>query len=262
MKTPISYYGGKQRMLGLILPLIPEHQVYIEPFFGGGAVFFAKPPSQLEVINDRNDELINFYRVASSPERFAKLKELVDGTIHSRASYKAAETIYTYPTLFEAIHRAWALWTLSRQSFGSSIGKSWGYGKQNDSSGKRLDNAKLVFDERITQRLARVTIDNDDAVAVVKRFDGPEAFHYCDPPYFNSDCGHYAGYSESDFRALLEALAAIEGRFLLSCYPSEVLSDYAARYGWHVDLHELGRGMRTTTKGKTKVEVLVRNYEL
>lgn len=40
MKTPISYYGGKQSMLTTILPLIPEHSIYVEPFFGGEAVFF------------------------------------------------------------------------------------------------------------------------------------------------------------------------------------------------------------------------------
>ena len=54
MKTPITYYGGKQSMLSIILPMIPEHNLYCEPFFGGGAVFFAKEPSKIEVINDTN----------------------------------------------------------------------------------------------------------------------------------------------------------------------------------------------------------------
>ncbi len=42
LKTPITYYGGKQRMLKYILPLIPKHNVYTECFAGGLAVFFAK----------------------------------------------------------------------------------------------------------------------------------------------------------------------------------------------------------------------------
>ena len=62
MKPPISYYGGKQNMLSELLPLIPKHESYIEPFFGGGALFFAKTPSPLEVINDTNQLMINFYR--------------------------------------------------------------------------------------------------------------------------------------------------------------------------------------------------------
>mgnify|MGYP000216877373 CR=1 FL=1 len=51
MKTPITYYGGKQTLLKYLLPLIPQHKLYCEPFFGGGAVFFAKPKSDVEVIN-------------------------------------------------------------------------------------------------------------------------------------------------------------------------------------------------------------------
>ena len=63
LKTPISYYGGKQNMLKEILPRIPEHTIYTEAFFGGGAVFFAKPPVKSETINDTNNMVVNFYDV-------------------------------------------------------------------------------------------------------------------------------------------------------------------------------------------------------
>lgn len=61
MRTPISYYGGKQTMLKHILPLIPSHKIYTEAFCGGAAVLFAKRPSEAEIINDINMELTNFY---------------------------------------------------------------------------------------------------------------------------------------------------------------------------------------------------------
>jgi DNA adenine methylase len=48
MRTPISYYGGKQIMSRHILPLIPEHTRYTESYFGGGAILFAKEPSESE----------------------------------------------------------------------------------------------------------------------------------------------------------------------------------------------------------------------
>ena len=60
MKPPLTYYGGKQKLARQIVSMIPEHRLYCEPFFGGGAVFFAKPPASVEVINDTNGELINF----------------------------------------------------------------------------------------------------------------------------------------------------------------------------------------------------------
>jgi DNA adenine methylase len=62
MKIPISYYGGKQRLAKTIAGLIPKHRIYCEPFMGGSAIFFAKPPAKVEIINDTNGELINFYK--------------------------------------------------------------------------------------------------------------------------------------------------------------------------------------------------------
>jgi DNA adenine methylase len=61
LKTPVSYYGGKQQLATIILGLIPNHRLYCEHFLGGAAVFFAKEPSPVEVINDTNGQLINFY---------------------------------------------------------------------------------------------------------------------------------------------------------------------------------------------------------
>ena len=82
LKTPISYYGGKQKLVSTILPLIPAHKMYVEPFVGGGAIFFAKEPSHIEVINDTNKELINFYNILQN--RFVELQKMVAVTLHSR----------------------------------------------------------------------------------------------------------------------------------------------------------------------------------
>ena len=53
MKPLLTYYGGKQRIAKDILSLMPKSDVYIEPFCGGAAVFFARDwTSKLEVLND------------------------------------------------------------------------------------------------------------------------------------------------------------------------------------------------------------------
>ena len=70
MKTPITYYGGKQQLAQKIISLIPEHEIYCEPFIGGGAVFFRKEPSESEIINDTNGELINFYEVLQNHNQY------------------------------------------------------------------------------------------------------------------------------------------------------------------------------------------------
>ncbi|GHT89919.1 hypothetical protein FACS1894137_19280 [Spirochaetia bacterium] len=60
MRTPLSYYGGKQQLATRILGMIPEHQIYCEPFCGGAAIFFSKEPSKVEIINDTNGEIITY----------------------------------------------------------------------------------------------------------------------------------------------------------------------------------------------------------
>lgn len=85
MRTPITYYGGKQMLADKIISMMPAHKIYCEPFFGGGAVFFAKPKSYLEVINDKNDRLITFYRQVV--DNFDELRYMVENTLHSEAEY-------------------------------------------------------------------------------------------------------------------------------------------------------------------------------
>jgi DNA adenine methylase len=71
-----------------ILPLVPEHFLYDEPFFGGGAVFWAKEPAAVEFINDHNTEVINFYRVLQL--RFPALNRGIDATLHSERQHREA----------------------------------------------------------------------------------------------------------------------------------------------------------------------------
>ena len=92
MKTPISYYGGKLSLLSKIIPLIPEHSLYCEPFIGGAAVFFAKPKAKVEVINDINGEIVNFYKVLQ--DDFPALQKEICATLHSRTTHRHAQVVY------------------------------------------------------------------------------------------------------------------------------------------------------------------------
>ena len=122
LKTPISYYGGKQNMLKHILPLVPEHKIYIEPYFGGGSLFWAKEPSKSEVINDVNMNLVNFYQVLKN--NGAALETKIKETLHSRETYKKAMLIYDCPWLFadDPVIRAWAMYVVTNQGFLHMVG--------------------------------------------------------------------------------------------------------------------------------------------
>jgi DNA adenine methylase len=104
MKTPLSYYGGKQQLAKLILGLIPNHRIYCEPFIGGAAIFFAKEPSKVEVINDTNGEIINFYEVLKRD--FTALEKEVAISLHSRKLHNHAWVVYQNPELFDRVKRA------------------------------------------------------------------------------------------------------------------------------------------------------------
>lgn len=120
LKTPISYYGGKQTLATKIISLIPEHVLYCEPFIGGGAIFFAKQPSEIEVLNDTNKEMMNFYRTVQND--FVGLEKEIRITLHSRDLHRKAAVIYNYPDLFSEIKRAWAVWGIKQSKLFGAIG--------------------------------------------------------------------------------------------------------------------------------------------
>lgn len=261
MKPPLTYYGGKQTLAPFIISLIPAHTLYAEPFTGGGAVFFQKPPSKCEVLNDTNGELTNFYEVARN--QFKKLQTLIQDTLHSRDAYRRAEVIYYNTDMFDEIRRAWAVWVLCSQGFAGKMDGPFGYDKTDNTTSKRIANKRINFTEAYRERLEKTQIECADALYIIDSRDHEQAFFYCDPPYIGSNCGHYKGYTEADFEALLQLLSDIRGKFLLSSYPSEILKKYTDRYGWHTLQKELL--VTVNAKGgnhKKKIEVLTANYPI
>ena len=120
----------------------------------------------------------------------------------------------------------------------------------------QMANKKAIFTQMYTDRLERTSIFSRDALSVIRATDSEETFHYVDPPYYNSDCGHYAGYTLDQYRQLLELLGTVKGKFLLSSYPSEILTEYSTRNGWYTKEIEMSR----SAGGGRKVEVLTMNY--
>lgn len=260
-KTPITYYGGKQKLVPKILPLIPKHDLYCEPFCGGAAVLFAKEPSKIEVINDTNNVLISFYKVVKT--KFAKLQKEIRATLHSRALHKKAKFIYDNPHLFNDIERAWSLWVNSVMSYSSILGSTFCCGIKSNASEKKTQAKKLSFTKELAERLERVQIECRDALEVIKTRDSAKAFFYVDPPYHNSDMGHYRGYTGDDFEKLLAMLSKIKGKFLLSSYPSDLLAKYVKKNGWHSKAYEMQLCVQGAKKGnRRKTEVLTANYPI
>jgi len=260
LKTPISYYGGKQQMLRHILPRIPEHTVYVEPFCGGAAVYWSKAPSKVEVINDLNDELINFYSVLQT--RFKELCKHVKTTLHSRKIHRHAWEIYSNPTGQDEVIRAWAIWVLSSQSFGSQLSGSWGFDRSKGTVARKVMNKKRAFTTELSTRIELTQIDCRNALDVIRIYDTPATFFYCDPPYPKTHQGHYGGYTMDHLQVLLERLATVQGKFLLSNYPQEIITEFSDKYGWHQKQFRMPLCASKKAVRSTKIEVLTANYNI
>jgi len=260
MKTPLSYYGGKQQLAAKILGFIPEHRIYCEPFLGGGAVFFAKEPSPVEVINDANGEIINFYEVLQRD--FSALEKEIAISLHSRKQHRQAQVIYNNPEMFDRVKRAWAVWMLSNASYGHILNGGFGFDRTGTTS-KKLKNKRLNFSVDYAIRLQQAQIECCDALRIIKSRDTAQTFFYLDPPYVGYDQGHYDGYTQEDFDALLQLLENLQGKFLLSSFRNKSLAEYAKRNGW--DTLEIKMACSMTNKLKTprgKIEVLTANFPI
>jgi len=257
---PLSYYGGKQKLASRIVSLIPSHNLYCEPFIGGGAVFFKKHPSTVEVINDTNRELINFYEQVQND--FVSLEKHIRISLHSRDLHRKATVINTNPDMFSPLDRAWAVWILSSQSFASKLDGPWGYDRKGNETARKVHNKRESFTEELAIRLQQVQIECTDAIRIISSRDSADSFFFLDPPYIGACQGHYDGYMEEDYQMLLDKLASIEGKFLLSSYPTKLLDRYITQHGWYTKRLENLPITASKTRGKKKTEVLTANYPI
>lgn len=262
-------------MASKIIGMIPDHTIYTESFLGGGAVFWNKEPSAHEVINDMDDNIINFYRVLQV--NFDELFQEITTTLHSRTQHLDAKYIlksepeklsksYTYrltdssmkPDL--SVRRAWAFWVQANMSYSSKLFGGFAYDRSDDAKTTRaIMNKREAFQLHYKERLKNVCIECNDAIKVIQSRDTDTTFHYCDPPYFNSDCGHYGGYTQENFEELLNTLAGLKGKFLLSSYPSDILDYFVKEYGWEQKSWTTSVSVTNKTN-KKKTEVLTFNY--
>jgi DNA adenine methylase len=242
MKPVISYYGGKQKMASKIVPLIPRHTVYVEPFCGGAAIFFAKPWPKVtnthhyrEVINDHDKRLINFYQQLR--DNGQALVDALQLTLYSEHEYQIAKELNCENKL-EAARR---YYVNVQQSFAHTLGGGWRRAVYSSNEAATWAN-KIAQLPDYLDRMVSVHIACDDALKIIKQWDSPQTFFYCDPPYPGTDCGSYKGYTLEHFQALVNTLDACQGSFILSNYnqPIEMPKDWE-RYEFEAYASSRGR---------------------
>ena len=252
---PISYYGGKQRMAHNIIPLIPKHTVYCEPFCGGASIMFKKPwpdvtnnHHYMEVINDIDGDLINFYRqLRDNGEKLTRLLQL---TPYSEYEHREAKT-KNYEGLSD-IERARRYFININTSFSKTLDSGWGRAKFGNNLPIGFKN-KVDNLSKFIERTKGLYISNTDAIKCIKDWDSPQTFFYVDPPYVRTDQRHYSGYTEDNFKDLIEALEQCQGSFLLSCYPNDLCPNDWERFEFEATM---SASIKKADKNKKRVEVV------
>ncbi|MDC4781843.1 DNA adenine methylase [Acinetobacter baumannii] len=254
----IRYHGGKFRLADWVLKYFPKHTCYTEAFGGAAGVLLQKPRAYAEVYNDLDGEIVNLFRVLRNEEHRNKLIEQLVLTPYSRDDFQEA-----WEPCDDSIEKARRLIIRAQMGFGSA-------GATKGITGFRIDTKRAYGTAQalwvtypnhlaiVGERLSGVLIENRPAIQVLQDHDNCETLHYVDPPYVHNT--RYSGaktgrvyrheMSDQDHEELLKVLLELEGKVIVSGYPSELYNDYLAEWK-RVDTTariSSGRGTDTRTE--------------
>ena len=256
MKCVLKYPGAKNRIADWICQYIPHHEVYLEPYFGSGAVFFNKIPAKIETLNDLDGNVVNYFRIIR--ERPVELISQLEMTPYSREEYYNACVILPEETEIERARKfAVRCW----MGFGCSNLYRNGFRSSQQRTSPHTTKEWQELPERLmaaSERLKNAQIENLPALELIRRYDTPDVFMYVDPPYLHGTRKNYLyryEMQDQEHIELLELLAGHPGKVLLSGYDNELYNDMLP--GW--------RKMQKKTQaeaGIPRIETLWMNYEV
>lgn len=256
MRTIVKYPGSKWSMADWIISFFPEHHSYLEPFFGSGAVLFNKPRSNIETVNDLDNNVVNLFEwIQKDPE---KLAQAVYWTPYARQVYEDA--FASVPE--DSLRRAVNFYIKLNMSHGfRTNGEKVGW--KNDVQGRERAYASQDWcnlPEKIMQaaeRLRGVQIENRPAIGLIKQFNFVNVLIYCDPPYMLKTRHGKQYRCEMDDAAheeLLRTLLQHKGPALISGYDTELYQDMLGKW-WRRE------NTSYSQVGSKKKEVLWMNFE-
>lgn len=232
ISPPVTWFGGKAKLASRIISHFPQHQTYVEPFGGSAAVLLAKPPSQVEVYNDIDHDLVNLFRVLRDPTLYRRLEAVCSATLYARAEFQLAQQASDDP-----VESARRFMVRQRQSH-SGMGRRWSYCVEDAQGGMSSAVRRWLAGVRrlpaIHQRLRGVQIEAADWSEIIQRYDRPRTLFYLDPPYETDTRvgGRYRHELGShDHRDLIATILAVKGMVVLSGYQCDLYLPLEAQ-GW------------------------------
>ena len=265
LRSPFKWVGGKSRLRRSIIPLFPVHDCYVEPFGGAAWVLMGKSPSPVEVLNDIDGELVNFFRVVKhDPEA---LIESFDLELVSRKEYDRLAALPTDGmTDLERAHRFYYL--IMAGWGGEGLYPRFQTSIHDSGGGNRLIGAIRRLRERIEpvhRRLQGVIIENLDYRECMDRYDSPSTLMYLDPPYVRNGVNYTYNLKTPEEHAILaETVRRLRCRWILSGYDTDEMREWFDSY--NIIEVAFWSGMNTGAEENERQrtlnrEILVLNYD-
>lgn len=208
-KPVFAWQGGKRWLVKELLPLIPVHKTYVELFCGGGALLCAKAKSSCEVINDKNSELVNLYRIVKY--HLEELFRELDWCLNSREEFNA----FKEQRGLNDIQRA-ARWFLRMKNGFGGAPDHFGRARQGGGAAHSSKQGRLALLRAFNARLDAVVIENLDWQECIKLYDSKTAVFFCDPPY-TTGVAQYGAWTIDDLaRFRVEGLDQMKGTWILT----------------------------------------------
>jgi len=267
MKSPIVWVGGKAYLVAKLLLLLPQHTHYVEVFGGGASLLFAKPPSQgIEVYNDLDNGLVNFFRVLKNEEKFEKFYRLVALTPYSREEfYNCKKTFYSNK---DDIEYAYKFFVLSKQAFGGDFAHGWGYVCSTVCRSIAATTSKWLSGienlSHICARLLTVQIENQDFRKIIEVYNKENTLLYVDPPYVHSTRKSFKykiEMTDNDHKDLINSLIEYPQKVMISGYNNSIYSKLDnngwKRYDFEANCFIVGKTRETrniTKESKKRIE--------
>ena len=238
MKSPVTYFGGKQRLAKYMVSLFPrEHKVYVEVFGGGGALLFAKraQTSKLEVYNDLDSGVFNFFSVLRDPKKAEKLCAALEITPHSRVEHTVCDD--NWESCKDDVEKARMWYTAIMQGFATHLKSGWSSGVTRKATVPGKIHNRLKMFDSFVKRMRYVQVDNRDYKEVLAIYDDPDTFFYLDPPYVGDTRKASTGAYSTEMATvilhdeLIQLLINLKGMAMLSGYAHDSYKILEER-GW------------------------------
>jgi len=258
LKSPIKWVGGKSKLINTLIPLIPKHKCYVEVFGGAGWLLFGKEPSSVEILNDFDSNLMNFWAIVkNAPDQFIRS---FDYTLVSRETFNEYKRKYKENDFGDSIEKAHVFYYLVNAGFASDMKNPVFGTKCQSRNGLRLEE----IDKTIPQahkRLQKVTIENKSFEGLFKIYDSPDTFFYLDSPYRNTKQYAVGNFIDEKYQLLADCCKRAKGKWLYTInddkYIRKLFKDF------NIITHDLYYSVCKTENGRKDFkELIITNYAI